>query len=461
MRILHFADVHIGVETYSRPDPESGLPSRLVDVLRAFDELVDYAIDDGVDLVVFAGDAYKSRDPSQTHQREFARRIMRLTAAGVPVFLLVGNHDLPYALGRATALDIYPTLGVPLVHVGARLGTYVVSVGAQHPSRASGHSAAPLQIIALPWVTRSHLLTFDEYKNLSAQALNEVMERKIEELLQHELARLDPEAPAILAGHVTVAAARTGSERSMMVGRDPVVLKSTLADPRLDYVALGHVHRMQVFEGPSRASGQVPTPVVYSGSLQRVDFGEEGEEKGFYVIDIDPAAPPGQRLRSYDFVPVKARAFVTIAVRALPSTGSGQGSGNPTEDVLRAIRRREKDIAEAIVRVQVKVASGDEALLDDAAVRRALSGAHYIAGIAREVEGAPRGRLGDVNVEELTPLDALKLYLESKETPPERARVLLEYGARLIGVLGSSESTLREPQDTAPTESATSVQGDA
>ncbi|HLC30305.1 MAG TPA: hypothetical protein VJM51_05950, partial [Dehalococcoidia bacterium] len=250
-------------------------------------------------------------------------------------------------------------------------------------------------------------------------------------------------------------------ERSMMVGRDPVVLKSTLADPRLDYVALGHVHRMQVFEGPStplrtgpsRASGQRPTPVVYSGSLQRVDFGEEDQEKGFYVVDIDPAAPPGQRLRSYDFVPVKARAFVTIEVRSL--------SGNPTEDVLRAIRRKEKDIEDAIVRVQVSVASGDEALLDDAAVRRALGTAHYIAGIAREIEGAPRGRLGDVNVEELTPLEALKLYLESKETPPERARVLLEYGGRLIQGPAPSETTLREPQDTAHTESATSVQGDA
>ena len=137
MRVLHFADLHIGVENYGRTDPTTGLSTRLGDFLAALDELVDYALGHDIDLVLFCGDAYKSRDPSQTHQREFARRIMRLTAAGVPVFLLVGNHDLPYALGRATALDIYPTLGVPLVHVGSRLETYVIE--SRHPSRASGN----------------------------------------------------------------------------------------------------------------------------------------------------------------------------------------------------------------------------------------------------------------------------------------------------------------------------------
>ena len=126
MRILHFSDVHIGVESYGSIDPDTGLNARLLDFLATFDEVVDYALDNAVDLVLFAGDAYKSRDPSQTHQREFARRIARLFQAGVPVFLLVGNHDLPHVASRATALDIYPTLSVPNVTIGDRLQTYRV-----------------------------------------------------------------------------------------------------------------------------------------------------------------------------------------------------------------------------------------------------------------------------------------------------------------------------------------------
>ena len=110
MKILHFADLHIGVENYGQPDPQTGLSTRLKDFLYTYDALVSFAIENQVDLVLFCGDAYKNRDPSQTHQREFAKRIDELARAGIPVFLLVGNHDLPHTLGKASALEIFPTL---------------------------------------------------------------------------------------------------------------------------------------------------------------------------------------------------------------------------------------------------------------------------------------------------------------------------------------------------------------
>jgi len=121
MRILHFADLHIGVENYGRVDPETGLSTRLMDFLAALDEVVEYALTQDVDLVLLAGDAYKSRDPNQTQQRELAQRLAKLSSAGIPVFLLVGNHDLPHAVGRATAIEIFNTLQVPNLHVGDQI----------------------------------------------------------------------------------------------------------------------------------------------------------------------------------------------------------------------------------------------------------------------------------------------------------------------------------------------------
>ena len=118
MRVLHFADLHIGVELYGRPLPGKPWSSRMQDFLDAFDYLVDYALEERVDAVIFAGDAYKAREPSQTHQREFASRIRRLSEAGIATFLLVGNHDLPNAESRAHALEIFRTLDVPNVTVG-------------------------------------------------------------------------------------------------------------------------------------------------------------------------------------------------------------------------------------------------------------------------------------------------------------------------------------------------------
>ena len=288
MRIVHLADVHIGVENYGKVDPQTGLSTRLRDFLDTFDEVVSYVLDNRVDLVLFCGDAYKSRDPSQTHQREFAARIARLSAAGIPVFLVVGNHDTPHTLGRASALEIFETLDVANVHIGDTLGTHVVQT-------ADG----PIQILAVPWIRRSVFLAREESRGLTPDQVNDEIQRRLAQAIRSMAEELDPDIPAVLAGHVTVGGSVTGSEQSMMLGRDHVLLKSDVALPQLDYVALGHIHRHQIL-------GDAPL-VVYPGSLQRIDFGEEGEEKGFMAFDLDPSAPAGSRLREHGFHKVSAR----------------------------------------------------------------------------------------------------------------------------------------------------------
>ena len=102
MKLLHFADAHIDMANYGRHDPETGLPLRVLDFLKSLDTIVDAAVSEKVDLVLFAGDAYKDRSPAPTFQREWGKRIIRLSKAGIRTLLLVGNHDLSPALGRAT-----------------------------------------------------------------------------------------------------------------------------------------------------------------------------------------------------------------------------------------------------------------------------------------------------------------------------------------------------------------------
>src|SRR5215467_4480351 len=95
IKLLHLADIHIGMENYGRINPETGLNTRLHDFLDVLDEAMDRAISERVDAVVIAGDIYKSRDPSPTHQREFARRVLQLSRSGIEVVLVPGNHDTP------------------------------------------------------------------------------------------------------------------------------------------------------------------------------------------------------------------------------------------------------------------------------------------------------------------------------------------------------------------------------
>ena len=417
MKLLHFADLHIGVENYGRTDPDTGLSTRLLDFLATFDELVDFALQNRVDAVLFAGDAYKSRDPSQTHQREFAKRIARLANEGIPVILVIGNHDLPTIPGRATAVEIFPTLAIERVFVADRIATTVL------PTRSG-----PLQVVSLPWVRRSAFLARDETRNLTLDDITRRLEETLTSLLTLEFQRLDPSIPAVLVGHITARGARVGSERSMMLGQDHTLNISDLANPLLDYVALGHVHKHQTLS-------QSPL-VAYAGSLQRVDFSEEDEQRGFCVIDIDPDRPQGTRLVGFDHHPVQARPFLTIDVQVRPH------DEQPTERVLQAIAG--KYIDGAVVRLRIQIPEELDPRLQETAIRDALANAHYIAAIQRDVIRPQRTRLSPEASRSLAPREALRLYLDSRNTEPQRADILLRHAESLM-----REELGEEPEETA------------
>ncbi len=408
MKIIHFADLHLGIENYGRIDPATGMSSRLNDFLAVFDELVEFALKEKTDLVLFCGDAYKTREPTQTQQREFARRINRLATAGIPVFLLTGNHDLPNAIGRATATEIFDTLAVKNVYVANRPDVYRIST-----------PGGTIQVVALPWLRRSTLLTRDDTKNLNMEQVNRMMEEALTQVIADKAASLDPSLPTILASHVLAGDARVGrgSETLMSIGREPAVLLSNIALPAFDYVALGHIHKRQVLsENP---------PVVYAGSLERVDFGEENDEKGFYAVEILPDETGGKRRVTYEFHPVRARRFLTVSVNI------GEEEANPTSAVLSAIAQQKDHAKDAIVRLNISLPSSLEGQLRNSDIREALKETHNF-NITREIRPETRLRPSSRPAEGMAPLDALKAYLESQNVTPERQKVLMEYGEKLI-----------------------------
>ena len=416
MKIVHFSDVHVGVENYGRIDPDTGLSARLGDFLATFDEVVEYAIAERADLALFTGDAYKSRNPSQTHQREFAARIARLANAGIPVFLVVGNHDMPLTAGPATALEIFDTLGVRMVHVGERLATHVIDT-----------PAGPVQIVSVPWVRRSHFLASEERSGLTIDAINALIQDRLTEGVKTLAERLDPSLPAVLAAHVTVSSAvvggstrdgvRHGSERSMMLGRDHVLLRSSLARPQFDYVALGHIHKHQIV-------GEQPM-MAYAGSLERVDFGEESDDKGFCVVELDSSLPAGSRLKSFNFQRVSARNFITIDVRLQ------SGDLDPTATVLKEIDSVSR-VEDAIVKLNIEYPLELQGHLRDADIRQTLNSAFYVASVSKRPIEQPKNRLGAAYSKGTTPQELLRLYLDSKNVAEDRAAILIGRAEELI-----------------------------
>ncbi len=397
IRMLHFADAHIGMENYGRIDPATGLHSRLQDFLDTLEATVDYAIEHDFDLIVFAGDAFKTRDPNPTQHREFARRIMRAAARGIPVVLLVGNHDVPNAAGKANSLELYGVLQAPNVHVLQR--PTILRLDTRR---------GPVQVAALPHLPRSSLLAREEFRSLGLAELNTLMADKLCRVIDDLAARLDPEVPSVLTAHLSVAEGRVGSERTIMVGTEMVLPVSALDRPEFDYVALGHLHPHQVL-GPGGK-------VVYAGSLDRVDFGEEGDAKGFVAVDLVRGDA------RWEFVANRVRPFVTLRVQA--------GVEDPTADILRAIESR--DLDGAIVKLVVAVDPKRWPQVRQKEIVAALEERAFFAlPIHREFTAPAVALRNPAITERVNPVDALEQYFRTSKKPACDLEGLLARARRL------------------------------
>ena len=215
---------------------------------------------------------FKNRDPNPSLQRELARRIARLVAADIPLVVLAGNHDMPGAPGRATAAEIYDALGTPGVFVARWVRRFRIET-----------RSGPLNVVAVPWLTRSMALVQDTMRALGDADLDTAMRTGVSHAVRELSNELPRDEPSVLLAHASLQGAEFGLERSIMLGRDITLGSDDLRASAFDYVALGHIHKHQ-------ALGMRP-PVVYSGSPERIDFGEESEPKGYVLVDVDQGEP--------------------------------------------------------------------------------------------------------------------------------------------------------------------------
>jgi exonuclease SbcD len=410
MRILHFADAHIDMANYGRHDPESGLPFRVLDFLKSLDTIIDTAINEKVDLVIFAGDAYKDRTPAPTFQREWGKRIMRLSAAKIPTILLIGNHDLSPSIGRANAIQEFDTLQVPYVRVIAK------------PELITAQQLGiPVQVIGLPWVSRSGLMAALETDEAAPAEIFSQIEERLTALVQGYLETIDPSLPVILTAHASVQGATFGAERMVMLGADLVLPGSLVKDPRLDYVALGHIHKPQNLNGPGpndQTTYQHP-PVIYPGSIERVDFGEARDDKFFIVADVQ---------RGNTNVEWRKLKHVRPFVEAYLKLESAENVNEQIKAKLPATKK----LKDAIVKLTVEYPRDYEKLINETEIREHAAGAFEFHLVKRpQIENRVRLAEGQ-NITSLSPLELLEKYWEANHTDPTVAEVLQKLAGQVL-----------------------------
>lgn len=380
MKLLHFSDAHIDMANYGRHDPATGLPLRVLDFLKSLDTIVDAAIDEKVDLVIFAGDAYRDRSPAPTFQREWGRRIVRLSQANIPTLLLVGNHDISPAIGRAHAIQEFDTLQVPFVKV----------LDKPQFLTSSDLWDLPMQVIAMPWIARSGLMAATGETD-STEAFSRI-EGNIGELIEGWIAEADESLPIILTAHASIEGAKFGGERLVMLGNDLVLSGSLVKNKKFNYVAMGHIHKPQDVN-----EGQQP-PVIYPGSIERVDFGEAQEERYFVIAHIEKDEDTKVEWRKL----AGTRPFIDCR--------ASLQSGENVNETLMAALPSAKKMDGAIVRLVVEYPREMDAMIDEAALRKHAEKTFEFHFVKRpQIE--TRVRLSnDEAISNLTPLELVDLY---------------------------------------------------
>ncbi len=310
IRALFLADTHLGFDLPFRP--------RIVRRRRGHDFFANYqrALNDalalGADFIVHGGDLfYRSRVPPRLVQQAFSP-LKRVADAGVPVYLVPGNHErshIPHAM-----LGLHPH-----IHIFHRPQTFVAKL---HGLR--------LALSGFPYV-------------------REGVRGKFKQLVAATRWSDTAADVRLLCVHHCFEGATVGPGDYVFRNNSDVVQG---ADVPSHFAAIlsGHIHRHQVLmiDLGGRA---LPAPVLYPGSIERTSFAEKDESKGYLFIELDANGAAGGVLTHWRFCELPARPMIVKELNATAREGESLES-----EIRQAIRGSPSD-AVLKIRIHGKVAS--------------------------------------------------------------------------------------------------------
>ncbi|WP_159602475.1 metallophosphoesterase family protein [Agromyces humi] len=372
---MHTGDEHIDSDAHGTINPVTGRNTAWESNYRVLRFLAEEAVERRAGFFLSAGDNFKTGRPSQEALLMFVEALTPLADAKIPVILLDGNHHL-----TGVPADHRTVIHVVAEMLRAKGGTVVIASDPQLIRLDNG-----AQIAALPWLSKNRVLNELELTDLSAaegdRAVAEYGIRKLEELA----GQADPNAPLIMASHVTVdhlridavtEGFRRGSEMDLAhLFSEPVLPIAELNKLPFQYGALGHIHTPQHFGDR----------YWYAGSPNRITFTDMPDEKAGNFVTLDGGALDVERIGT------PARRMVSIDLEA-----------EDWEQVLDTVA--EKDL------VQVKLVTGAPEVPRE--IRKAIAAA---GATLADTKARPKPRAETKKValpEKVDPMTALKKWAE-------------------------------------------------
>ena len=236
----------------------------------AYDRVIETALARKVDFVILAGDVFDTSFPSYCDYLHFFEGLGKLHAAGIPTYMVAGNHD-PYTswarnVGRLPESAHMLGVGVPTFELFEREDEPLCLIG----GRSYYAQAWPLDEGVADGITRANAIG----------ALSEA----------HPDAAEAPFAIGIIHTGLDNDASKAATSEDTLLAQD------------IDYWACGHLHRRLV-----RPSADDPR-IVFPGCVQGCEFKDSGE-RGCYIVELEEGASP-----HIEFVPTASVAFHSIDV---------------------------------------------------------------------------------------------------------------------------------------------------
>ncbi|MHA1665599.1 MAG: metallophosphoesterase family protein [Candidatus Njordarchaeales archaeon] len=411
MRIIHTADLHLGVSSFPGIDPHTGLKARWIDHINAFRQVVDFAVQNDVDFFIMAGDIFHRTNPTPDLYKLLGAELKRLVDARIHVIMIPGNHDRPKTLKRATPLDTFSVFDLDYIHMSKNPATL----------NLTGKSGEKATFILFPFVHQiffveklKEKLSPEELEELNEEQEREAYADSINKTIKRMLLKKHEDSKfTFLVAHLTVSGAKFGAERRFIYYHEWSILPYQLAEPGIDYIALGHIHKHQEVASPNGI------PIVYSGSLERVDFSESKEDKGFILIETH------EKDLSWEFIKVRTRPMTELLYDV-------KDLGQDLERINNDLRKR--NLRNALVKIILRGESSIINKIDTRNFEKFLEGVFYCRfGRIFTDQNDSSAKFGSQEFsQDLTPDKALKKYLEKEKMPKELREKLLKLGLEII-----------------------------
>jgi exonuclease SbcD len=385
MRFFHLADLHIG---FPLKNGENNFNFQ-----NTLDFVIEKAKEYKVDLVVIAGDVFHKRDPEVRDEKLFARFVNALAESNIEILIVTGNHEGAPFRERSIHLDLYNELPLKFIHI-SKIPEVITIKG--------------VNFITLPYPFKTNILSKEEYRDKSEDEVLNILNRRLLSIVDELISEVNG-GKNILVAHMPVSEGVIGFEQYINFSKELPLSIEELDRSNIIYYALGHLHKNQILK-----SRKYEHTFAYPGSLDRLDFGEENDPKGFFFVEVEDS------LKAIEFIENPfARKFYTIQIE-----------NDSSFDNINF-----EKIKDSIVRVVVKGNLEDEGKLRTLIDK--LKNSAYV--FTQVIDERDTGAVVLSSVSEVDPMKAIEEYLDkSKDARLKKLRErILEEARNILGELNA------------------------